>query len=314
MHYTLRMRRLFVEQGDMCMPVEIKPLSDACGAEVLNIDVTQPIAADDVASIEEAFNAYKVLLFRQQPMTAHQLRDFSAHFGELQEHVQRKYQHPEVPEVVQMTNRKPDGTFDEVGASRGAAAVTRDGWHSDLSFEKHPAKATLLHAVEIPDSGGNTCFSNTTMAYEKLPSEMKRRLNGLEGEYLYGQAKRNPMAAKAAEGLLGKAKTETGAVHPVIVQHDATGEPGIYISPFTTSRVLGLSEAESEDIIEALVDQIEDMEFRWEHVWSVGDTLMWDNRGGLSHSGRLDYPRNQARLFIRTTVRGGPLAHYHFSD
>ncbi len=295
------------------MPVEIKPLSDACGAEVLNIDVTQPIAADDVVAIEKAFNKYKVLLFRRQPMTAQQLRDFSAHFGALQEHVQKKYQHPEVPEVVQMTNRKPDGTFDEVGASRGAAADTRDGWHSDLSFEKEPAKATLLHAVEIPDSGGNTCFSNTTQAYHTLPDEMKRRLDGLEGEYLYGQAKRNPMAAKAAQGLIGKDKTETGAIHPVIVKHAATGEPGIYISPFTTSRVMGLPEDESEEIIEALVDQIEKQDFRWEHVWSVGDTLMWDNRGGLSHSGRLDYPRNQSRLFIRTTVRGGPLAHYHFS-
>ena len=292
------------------MAVKIKPLSDACGAEVLDIDVTQPVDSADVATIEQAFNTYKVLLFRKQPMTAQQLRDFSAYFGELQEHVQRKYQHPEVPEVVQMTNRKPDGSFDEVGASRGAATDTRDGWHSDLSFEKHPAKATLLHAVEIPDSGGNTCFSNTTVAYEHLPEDMKRRLNGLEGEYLYGQAKRNPSAAKAAEGLTGQDKIETGAIHPVIVKHSATGKPGIYVSPFTTSRVMGLSEDESEEIIEALVDQIEKPEFRWEHVWSVGDTLMWDNRGGLSHSGRLDYPRNQTRLFIRTTVRGGPLEHY----
>ncbi|MEM9359794.1 MAG: TauD/TfdA family dioxygenase, partial [Pseudomonadota bacterium] len=118
--------------------------------------------------------------------------------------------------------------------------------------------------------------------------------------------------AKAAEGLIGKDRTETGAIHPVIVRHAATGEPGIYISPFTTSRVMGLSEKESEEIIEVLVDQIEKQDFRWEHVWSVGDTLMWDNRGGLSHSGRLDYPRDQARFFIRTTVRGGALAHYKF--
>ena len=107
--------------------------------------------SEDVAVIEDAFNQYKVLLFRRQPMSAAQLRDFSAHFGALQEHVQRKYQHPDVPEVVCMTNRKPDGTFDEVGASRGAAPDIRDGWHSDLSFEKEPAKATLLHAVEIPE-------------------------------------------------------------------------------------------------------------------------------------------------------------------
>ena len=137
------------------MAIDIVPLSDVCGAEVVNIDVTKPIAAHDVDAIENAFNQYKVLLFREQPMSAEQLRDFSAHFGELQEHVQRKYQHPDVPEVVCMTNRKSDGTFDEIGASRGAALDVRDGWHSDLSFEKVPAKATLLHAVEIPDRGEN---------------------------------------------------------------------------------------------------------------------------------------------------------------
>lgn len=209
-----------------------------------------------------------------------------------------------------MTNRKPDGTFDEIGASRGAARDVRDGWHSDLSFEKVPAKATLLHAVEIPDSGGNTCFSNTTMAYAALDDDIKRRVDGAQGEFLYGQAKRNKMAAKAAEGLLGKDKTETASIHPVIVKHAATGEPGIYVSPYTTSRLIGFDEVESEELIEALVDQMTDMSFRWEHEWSVGDTLMWDNQGGLMHAGRLDYPRDQARVFIRTTVRGRPLATF----
>ena len=296
------------------MAAEVVPLSEACGAEIRNVDVTRPVSAEDVSVIENAFNQYKVLLFRQQPMSAEQLRDFSAHFGALQEHVQRRYQHPDVPEVVCMTNRKSDGTFDEVGASRGAAPDIRDGWHSDLSFEKEPAKATLLHAVEIPSSGGNTCFSNTTKAYEAFDAEMKRRLNGLKAEYLYGQAKRNKMAAKAAEGLQGKDKIETAAVHPVIVKHAATGLPGIYLSPFTTSKILDLPETESEELIDVLVDQMTKETFRWEHVWSVGDTLMWDNRGGLMHSGRLDYPRNEARMFIRTTVRGGPLAAFEWTN
>ena len=102
----------------------------------------------------------------------------------------------------------------------------------------------------------------------------------------------------------------TVAVHPVVVRHAATGEPGIYVNPYTTSRILGLSDEESEALLRALTDQIESEAFRWEHVWSVGDTLMWDNRGGLMHAGRMDYPRDQARRFIRTTVRGGTLASY----
>jgi taurine dioxygenase len=141
---------------------------------------------------------------------------------------------------------------------------------------------------------------------------MKQRLDGLCAEFVYGQAKRNKLAAKAAEGLTGSAKTDTVAIHPVIVAHPETGEPGIFVNPYTTSRILGLSEPASEALIEQLTDQIEQQRFRWEHVWSVGDTLMWDNRGGLLHTGRLDYPRNQARPFIRTTVMGSPLAAYCF--
>ena len=293
--------------GDPEADVEIKPLSDVCGAEVVGLDLTAPLPAEAVARIEEAFDRHKVLLFRRQPLSARQLADFSAHFGALQVHVQRSYQHAEVPEVVQMTNRRPDGSFDEVGAARGAATDTRDGWHSDLSFDAKPAKATLLHAVEVPSRGGNTCFSNTTLAYLALPEETKERLAGLRAEFVYGQAKRNKLAAKAAEALDAEARQNTVAVHPAISRHPKTGEPGIYVNPYTTSRILDLPEDESEALIEALADQIEDRAFRWEHEWSVGDTLMWDNRGGLLHSGRIDYPRNEARCFIRTTVSGGPI-------
>jgi len=292
------------------MALRIESLSDVCGAEVHGVDVTQPLAPKDAAAIEAAFNLHKVLVFRRQPMTARQLAAFSAHFGELQVHVQVAYQHPEVPEVVRMTNRKADGSFDDVGAARGAAPNTRDGWHSDLSFERVPAKATLLHSIEIPDRGGNTCFSNTALAYRALPEDLKRRLDGLSAEFVYGQAKRNALAAKAAEALKGAAKTETTAVHPAIVRHPATGEPGIYVNPYTTQRILGIPEDESDAIIERLADEVESTAWRWEHVWSVGDTLMWDNRGTLLHSGRIDYPLDQARRFIRTTVRGTPLAPY----
>ena len=295
------------------MGLKITPVSDVCGAEISGIDVTAPLAPEDVAAIEAAFNRHKVLVIKEQPMTARQLADFSANFGPLQAHVQTAYQHPEVPEVVQMTNMKADGTFDEVGAARGAAPKTRDGWHSDLSFECQPAKATLLHSIEVPNSGGNTCFSNTTMAYAALPEDVKQRLDGLQAEFVYGQAKRNPLAAKAAEALKGKAKTETVAIQPVVVRHVATGEPAIFANPYTTSHIIGLPENESEALIELLTDQMDDLAFRWEHEWSAGDTLMWDNRGGLMHSGRMDYPRDQARRFIRTTVSGGELMPFKMS-
>ncbi len=289
------------------MSFTIVPLSPVCGAEVRGLDMTRPLSAGAVARLEVAFDVHRVLLFRRQPLGPRQLADFSAHFGPLQEHVQRAYRHPEVPEVVAMTNRRPDGSFDEVGAARGAAARTRDGWHSDLSFEARPAKATLLHAIEVPSRGGNTCFANTTLAYRALPADLRRRLAGLRAEFVYGRATRNPLAAKAAEGLDAAARDSTIAVHPVISRHPATGEPGIFVNSYTTSRILDLAPEDSEALIERLADAIDDPAVRWEHQWSPGDTLMWDNRGGLLHAGRIDYPRKEARRFIRTTVAGAAI-------
>ncbi len=106
------------------------------------------------------------------------------------------------------------------------------------------------------------------MAYARLPPELKRRLNGLNAEFVYGRAKRNNFAAKAAEALDARAKASTVATHPVVVRHAATGEPGLYVSPYTTSRILGLSESESEALLAELTGRIEAEAFRWEHVWS----------------------------------------------
>jgi len=289
------------------MSIEVIPQGAPCGAEIRGVDVTRPLAPETVAAIEDAFLAHKVLLFRAQPMSARELAAFGAHFGELQPHVQKSYRHPEVPEVVRMTNRKPDGSFDEVGAARGAAERTRDGWHSDLSFETSPAKATLLHAVEVPSRGGNTCFANAAMLFRELPPELQQRLAGLRAEFPYGQNTKSRLTAVAARGLSEEDRARTIAVHPVVVAHPQTGEPAVYVSPYITSRILELPEEESDAILGRLFDRMDDPRYRWEHEWSAGDTLMWENRGGLMHSGRMDYPRGEARSFIRTTVRGGPL-------
>ncbi len=292
------------------MTIEVRPTDAPCGAEICGVDATKPLDATAVDVIESAFRAHGVLLFRQQPLTARQLADFGAHFGSLQAHVQRKYQHADVPEIVQMTNRKADGSFDDIGAARGAAKRTRDAWHSDLSFDPCPAKATFLHAVEIPSSGGNTCFSNVTQAYEALPDATKQRLNGMRAEFRYGTTTRHKGNSLAAQALDANTAAAAVATHPVIVAHPETKEPGIFVNPFTTSHILDLPDAESDRLLDDLFDAMDKPEYRWEHVWSVGDTLMWDNRGGLMHAGRMDYPHNEARRFIRATVRGGPTSPY----
>jgi taurine dioxygenase len=287
--------------------VEFRPLSPALGAEVLGLDMKRLQEPPVVKQVEQAFAEYGVLLFRRQPLTPQELTAFSRQFGTLQPHVQRAYQHPDAPEVVMMTNRKADGSFDEAGARRGAIERTRDGWHSDLSYDAVPAKATLLHAVEIPSRGGNTCFSNAALAYRDMPSDLKARLAGRQAEFVYGGNTYNRKTAIAASTLDAQAQKSAHAVHPAVVVHPANGRAAVYINPVITTRILGLSEQESDATMQAVFDWLDRPEYRWEHVWAVGDTLMWDNLGGVMHTGRLDYPRDEARRFIRTTVRGRPM-------
>ncbi|NKC16710.1 MAG: hypothetical protein GKR94_32315 [Gammaproteobacteria bacterium] len=294
------------------MPLSVARMSAAGGAEVGGVDPRSPLTAGVAAALDAALTEYGVLLFRERPLTARQLTAFARVFGPIQPHVQRKYQHPEVPDVVIMTNRNPDGSFDEAGARRGAIENPRDGWHSDLSYDPVPAKATLLHAIDIPSTGGNTCFTNVTLAYHALAPDLKLRLNGLMAEFRYGGHQRNPSARVAAQALDAKARQQASARHPVVNAHRVTGRPGIYANPLLASAIVGMAQEEAEALLEPLFDAIDRPEFRWEHEWRLGDTLVWDNRGGVMHSGRLDYPLHEARRFIRTTVRGATLIPFTY--
>lgn len=285
------------------MSVHFEPLAPAVGAEVTGVDPCRPLDPETVAEIEAAFAEYGVLLFREAPMSPEELMAFSRHFGPLQPHVQRAYHHPDAPDVVVMTNQHADGSFDETGARRGAIENVRNGWHSDLAYDAVPAKATLLHATNVPSSGGNTCFASAAAAYEALPEETRERARGLECLFVYGTDQRNKSLAIAAQSL----DKEQRATHPVINAHAVTGRAAIYANPMSTVGIVGMEQEEADRLLDEMFDMLDRPEFRWEHEWSVGDTLMWDNRGGTMHCGRLDYPRNELRRFLRTTVTGGPI-------
>jgi taurine dioxygenase len=282
----------------------VRPCGATLGADVEGIDMRRPLDAEAVAAIEQAFLDHRVLRFHGPVLSPRELSAFSAYFGNLQPHVQRKFQHPDDPNVVEMRNFDADGKFDLAAASRGAMEQLRDGWHSDLSYDAVPAKATLLHALEIPSRGGNTCFTDTHAAYAALPEAMKQRLAGLRAEFSYGANSRNKQTNLAASSLDQQGRDTTTVVHPVVCVHPVTRRPALYANPLIAVRILEVSEAESDAILDELFEWIDRPEFRWEHEWRVGDTLMWENRGGVMHCGRLDYPRDERRQFIRTTVRG----------
>lgn len=293
--------------------MEIRRTDGAVGAEVIGVDMAKPLSPDTVARLEQAFLDHQVLLFRDQPLTAQQLADFSAHFGPLQPHVQRRFRHPEVDEVVFMRNVDDQGNFDEAGARRGAYEKTRDGWHSDLSYDEIPAKATLLHSLEIPSSGGNTCFADAYRAFADMPEALKQRAVGLTAEFVYGGNTSNEGIEKAQSSLDDEAKAAPAVRHPVICRHPTTGKPAIYVNPVIATRIVDLPDDEGKALMAELFDWLDKPAYRWEQEWRVGDTLMWANLGGVMHMGRFDYPIHERRIFIRTTVRGAAIEPYQMN-
>jgi taurine dioxygenase len=173
------------------------------GAEIAGIDISKPLSALEFAVVEAAFVDRTVLVFRGQKLTGWQFADFSAQFGRLRVHIQKAFQHPEIPEIVYNPNVDADGKFDEVGASRGVTRDLKYGWHSNTSYESGTAVANTIHALEVPSSGGNTCFASGYRTYESLSDAFKGRLEGLMGEYALGRNNRNSQT----QTLTGKLPT-----------------------------------------------------------------------------------------------------------
>ena len=271
--------------------VEIKKLGDALGAEVRGIDPTRPLAPEDCRAVEQAFLDHLVLRFRDAPLTAAQLRDFGAQFGPLREHVAKDYRHPEVPEVVLMTNQDAQGNYDKVGAERGV------GWHSDGTFERVPPKATLLHAIALPDRGGNTLFANMYLAYETMPESLRRRVEGLTAIFRLRGRKSQTQGIVKADDL----KKMTDVEHPVIRVHPQTGKKSVFVNPHHTLAIAGMSREDSDALLEEIFEWCAREEFQWAQEWRPADTIMWEYRSAW-HSGRDDYPKDQLRKFLRTTI------------
>lgn len=271
--------------------VEIKRLGGPLGAEVRGVDPRVPLDPQALRSIDQAFVDNLVLRFRDASMTALQLRDFARQFGPLREHVAKSYRHPEVPEVVMMTNKDAQGNYDQVGAERGV------GWHSDGTFEPVPPKATLLHAVAIPDYGGNTMFANMYLAYETMPAHLKRRVDGRLALFRLRGRKQMTQGIVAADDL----RKMTDVTHPVIRVHPQSGMKSVFVNPHHTLGIVGLTREDSDALLEEIFEWCSRDELQWEQEWQAADTIMWENRSAW-HSGRADYPRDQLRQFLRTTI------------
>ena len=288
---------ILVELPPVRQDFQIRPLGSALGAEVLGLDLTVPLLDEDFARLHRAHLDHHVLVFRDQRITPAQQVAFSERWGPLQRHVLHQFALPEQPEVLIVSNILQDGK--PIGL--GDAGVF---WHSDLSYKKKPSLGSFLHAQELPRDGGDTLFANQHQAWDELPAELARAVQGRRAEHsylkVYGELqRRSPWRPDLSAAQIAAVPP---VAQPIVRTHPETGRKALFVSEHFTTRVVGLPDDESEALLQALYAHSTQERYVYRHHWLPGDMVFWDNRSVLHLAAGC--PADQRRRLYRTTIEG----------
>ncbi|HUQ24101.1 MAG TPA: TauD/TfdA family dioxygenase [Burkholderiales bacterium] len=282
--------------------MKVIPSEAALGARIEGIDLARPLSAHEDRAVVEALGKYSVLRFPNQTLTARQLRDFAARFGELEVNVASgPYQEPGIPEVMTLSN------IVENGRPLGIADAGQD-WHTDMSYSRTIAFANVLYGIKIPRRNGqplgNTEFCSMHAAYEGLPSNLKTKLEGMTVLHDFSKfwdMMRREKGSKRPPLTEAQKKAKPPVSHPIFLTHPISGRKVLYANPGYSVRINELPEKESSETLEFLFAHQTKREYRYASRWSEGDVLMWENFGTI-HNAVADYGPDEHRLVKRCQV------------
>ena len=276
------------------MTIHIEPSGQACGATVTGVDLSAPLAPNDVAAIRAAWLEHLVLAFPRQALTDDDLERFTLAFG--------GFGHD--PFIASIPGR-PHIIAVERGADE-TAPIFAEGWHSDWSFQARPPAGTCLYGLVIPPVGGDTLFSNQHAALDAMPADLRARI---EGRVAIHSAKR----AYAPTGIYGSADkgkramdirpstdAEGTQLHPLIRPHPETGREGLFSCFGYIIGIEGMADEEATPLLIELYQWQGRQEFHYRHRWQSDMLVMWDNRS-LLHAATGGYDGHH-RLLHRTTI------------
>jgi taurine dioxygenase len=280
--------------------LKIQKLANALGAEVSGLDISKPISGQDLQEILAAWKEHLVLRFRGQALSDPQLLDISRNFGAIDPPGPNSYGKPfleDFPDINVISNIKVGDR--PIGGLGDGEAV----WHADMTYVETPPKASFLHALELPESGGNTSWGNMYLAYEALPLRLKQAVKGRKAihDATYNSA---GMIRKGMKDV-SDPRDAPGAHHPLVVQHPDSGLPCLFLGRRRNSYILGLPLDESNQLLDELWAHIDNPEFTFTQVWQLYDLILWDNRCTLHR--RDSFDPNARRLMHRTQIKGSPV-------
>jgi taurine dioxygenase len=275
--------------------LEMRQLSPTLGVRILDIDLSKPMADAFFDQIYEAFLRHQLLLFREQRLEPGDQVIFARRFGSVQVHVMSQYHADGYPEIYYLSNLGPDGRPSGKHPDRGTVH-----WHTDGSWARRTGQATLLYAVEVPATGGETRFASMYDAYDALDGGMKQRLAALRAVHNLDFSR----TRRHGEDLMSEEqkKARPPVDHPIVRTHPETGRKCIFLGdyawyvkdmPFDGGRQL------IEDLNAAIIDPAR----VYTHCWRRGDLVVWDNRCMLHKAELYDFA-NEARVMRRCTVVG----------
>ena len=284
--------------------MKIHPTGKALGATIEGIDLAHALSDPAFRQILRALGECGVLCFPKQRLATQQFVRFGRMFGELEINVANQFHEPGFPEVMVLSNLT-------AGGKPLGLADAGQGWHTDMSYSKEIALANVLYAVRVPTRDGrplgDTQFRNMHAAYEDLPAEVKHRLNERTATHdfakFWDMMRARPGSQRAPLTREQRAK-KPPVSQPIFRTHPITGRTVLYCNPGYATRIDGMADGESAELLQFLFAHQEQDKYFYAHQWTEGDVLMWDNIGTV-HNALADYgadePRYMRRLQIMAT-------------
>jgi taurine dioxygenase len=275
------------------MRLTVTPIRQNFAAEISGIDLSNPVSAAEKQSLNELLAQYAVLVFRGQSLTPPQFMAAAEIFGDLMDQQLKKYVLPDYPMVG-------CNSTDDLPRKNGKLQVRGENYHTDHSNERCPPKATTLHALQIPPTGGDTQFVDVRQAYDDLPAATKGTLKGLRSLHVH-QSSRSPRElTKLSPEDFAKIPT---ALQPLVIRHPGNGRPALYLNTGRMEGIDGMAPEAGFALIEELYQHATHARYEYRHQWRKGDMVIWDNQA-VMHQANADYDPEQKRFLYRLMIKG----------
>lgn len=277
--------------------IATRPSGNCMGVEVVGVDLSRPPSDQAFGQVRDLLHRHHVLVFRGQSLQPGEFLEFARRFGPPEPHLLDQYHHPGFADILILSNVVKNGK--PLGLADGGTY-----WHTDYSYLPMPARATVLHSIEVPAVGGDTLFADQALAYEELPQAMKKRIDGKVTLNVYGNRDDLDLASRTSAPPPTEAqKALRGATlvrHPLVRRHPCTGRKALYAVSGTSYAIEGMPADEGLALLRELAAHATQPKYRHSVKYGVGDVVVWDNASVL-HSATLTDPGHPRTLHRVTT-------------